>query len=175
MIVAADMNGLIAYGGKIPWSEKQDQLRFKALTTGHSVIMGRKTWDDLPPSKLPNRDKYIISSQPKENGVDSFWSTNLISAIQTAARVEKKDIWIIGGEQIYKQAIEYEIPDEIDLTILNYKWVEAIKEGNDKIETKRLPCIPLTYQVISEYPNIHVNHLFHRIYRRRSGRLYLDL
>lgn len=185
MIVACDLNGLIAYNGSIPWREPCDMKRFKNLTIGHSVITGRKTfesipapawnWDNRQPAPLPNRDKYVISSSfvSEYTSKDVFVHSSLISAIQSAAE-SKKDIWIIGGEQIYKQALDEEIPDEIDQTILDYKWVGEIQEAGKEPEIKRLPCIPLVYEMIAEYRDIEANHLRHRIYRRNSGKLYLD-
>jgi dihydrofolate reductase len=171
LIVACDLNGMIAYNGKIPWSEKKDQLRFKNLTTGHSVIMGRLTYDSLPPSKLPNRKKFVISSNSQPTTEDTSWHSSLEQAIEAANLEANRDIWIIGGEQVYAEALNKCIPDFIDETILDYAWAGEIGEV---AEIKRLPLIPRYYEVVSEHRNPEALHLRHRMYKRASGRLYLE-
>jgi dihydrofolate reductase len=80
-----------------------DLKRFKALTTGHTIIMGRKTFDSLPKGALPNRRNVVISRTVKElPGCDVYGS--LDEALQHCATDE--DIYIIGGASIYEQAMQ---------------------------------------------------------------------
>lgn len=60
LIVAHDENRVIGNEGKIPWNIPEDLKNFKKLTTGHVVVMGRKTWDSLPKKPLPNRDRKSV-------------------------------------------------------------------------------------------------------------------
>lgn len=65
LIVACDPEGGIGYKNKLPWDKIQGDLpRFKRLTEGKVVIMGRKTWDSLPVKPLPNRANYVVTSDP---------------------------------------------------------------------------------------------------------------
>jgi dihydrofolate reductase len=65
LIVASDPDGGIGYNNKLPWSNLQGDLpRFKKLTSGKIVVMGRNTWDSLPVKPLPNRANYVVTSKP---------------------------------------------------------------------------------------------------------------
>ena len=65
LIIACDPKGGIGFDGKLPWSKIEGDLpRFKALTTGKVVLMGRNTYDSLPKKPLPNRINWVKSSRP---------------------------------------------------------------------------------------------------------------
>jgi dihydrofolate reductase len=67
LILACDPNGGIGYQNRLPWSNIQGDLpRFKRLTDGQTVVMGRNTWDSLPKKPLPNRLNFVVSSRPLE-------------------------------------------------------------------------------------------------------------
>ncbi|MEO1746892.1 MAG: dihydrofolate reductase [Pseudomonadota bacterium] len=122
MIVAVSENGIIGRDGDMPWRLSSDLKRFKALTLGHPVIMGRKTFESIG-KPLPNRLNIVITR-------DMDWATDgamrvssLGAAIELAtANLESihdhadddadpdelpKEVFIIGGGQIYAQAIDY--------------------------------------------------------------------
>ena len=89
-IIACDPNGGIGYKGKLPWDKLEGDLpRFKSLTTGQKVIMGRKTWDSLPVKPLPNRTCIVLTSSifPVPEGV------HLVNNISS----DHEHAWIIGG------------------------------------------------------------------------------
>lgn len=166
MIVACDLNGLIGIGidNDLPWHNKTDLKRFKHLTKGHGVMMGRKTYESIPPTKkgekLPGRTKYVLSRTPKEGTEDVFWFTNVQEAIGKSE--ENKLTWVIGGEELYRSMLIMELPDFIDLTILN-------KEVKIPFEKKcsYLYNIPMVYRVTAEYQNPEDPLLWHRRYEKR--------
>jgi len=117
IIVAIDENRGIGKNGKIPWHLSTDLKRFKALTSGHTIIMGRKTWDSLPRKPLPDRINMIITRSPGfrvPSGVSI--STSLEEALVEAEENEQEEIFIIGGAQIFQQALDMGIIDRLYLT-----------------------------------------------------------
>lgn len=101
IIVAADLSNGIGKNGDIPWHFSDDFKYFKKCTSDSIVVMGRKTWDSLPKKPLPNRQNVVVS---KRFGI--LENTTVISNFDLNLLENKnKDIWIIGGESLYKQAI----------------------------------------------------------------------
>ncbi len=98
LIVAASRNGVIGVDGDLPWRLPDDLKRFKALTTGKPVIMGRKTWDSIG-RPLPNRQNIVITRNPafEAEGCDIVATPE--QAI--AAAGDSEELMIIGGGTIY--------------------------------------------------------------------------
>lgn len=101
------MNCSIGYKNELLFNIPQDKKYFKNLTTGKTIVMGRKTFDSLPVKPLPERENIVLSHNPSFSyeGVTVFHSTdNLFSYLR-----EKKteDIFIIGGEEIYSMMLPY--------------------------------------------------------------------
>lgn len=166
MIAACDLNGVIGHDNNLPWTNREDLLRFQELTMDSTVIMGRKTYDSLPVNKktgvkLAGRIKHVLSHQNGINTKDTMWFCDLNKAL--LACPSNRAIWIIGGESLYKLALNLYIPDFIDLTILNKITVTDTK----KISS--LPQIPYRYIVESEIQNKKDKILWHRHYIKRSG------
>ena len=111
IIAAASTNNVIGFNNKLIWNIPNDLKRFKELTLGHSVIMGRKTFESLP-NPLPKRRNIIITKNKdySRNGIE------VTSNIEDAIDLCKSDSqpFIIGGGEIYSQTIE--IVDKIELT-----------------------------------------------------------
>lgn len=114
-ILAVTKNGVIGNAGTMPWDMPSDLYRFKQLTSGHPVIMGRKTWQSLP-APLKNRTNIVVSRSLKPIDCSSFstpviFCTSLAEAMAVssveATKLKTRDVFIIGGEQIYKQAAPY--------------------------------------------------------------------
>jgi dihydrofolate reductase len=108
IVVAFAKNLAIGKDNKLLWRQKADMQYFKKLTQGKTVLMGKNTYLSLPKSfrPLPNRLNIVISSgEPVEIAENLVWYTSLDLALED---LKKKDeeIMIIGGAQIYKQAIE---------------------------------------------------------------------
>lgn len=100
VIVAHDEEGGIGKDGKLPWSLPEDLKRFKDLTYGHVIVMGRKTWDSLPIKPLPGRTNVVLSS----NNVEGAHKT-CKSLSEVIDLYPYEDLFIIGGERLYKEAI----------------------------------------------------------------------
>ena len=105
MIVAKAKNGVIGKGNKLPWHLKSDLLNFKKVTTGHHVLLGRKTFESLGGKPLPGRMHLVVSSQPGEASDNVLWFPSLFRAIKHAERQGEKELFIIGGAQVYRAAI----------------------------------------------------------------------
>jgi len=110
LIVAMAENRCIGKNNQMPWHISDDLKRFKALTTGHPVIMGRKTFESILGylgKPLPNRENIVISRSgfKNEHEVPSF--SDIDAAISYAKSVASDEIFIIGGAQIYTGSIQY--------------------------------------------------------------------
>lgn len=122
IIAAWDDNRLIGVGDKLPWSNKEDMKMFKKLTLNHAVVMGRKTWESLPPSfrPLPQRENIVVSRtldcKSMPDGAVSH--PDLASALEIASLAveDKSDVFIIGGAQIYKDALDLDLVDKMIIT-----------------------------------------------------------
>ena len=110
IIAAIARNRVIGKEGKLPWHISEDLKRFKRLTTGHAVLMGRKTFDALG-RPLPNRRNVVLSSTPVK-GVESFRS--IPEALNKLATEDV--VFVLGGGQIYSQLLEK--ADYLYLTII---------------------------------------------------------
>ena len=111
IIAAVSINNVIGNNNKLIWKLSNDLKRFKNLTTNHSVIMGRKTFETLP-NPLPDRDNIVITRDT------NYLKPNIqvCSSIEDAINLTKTDTqpFIIGGGEIYSQTIN--IVDKIELT-----------------------------------------------------------
>ena len=105
LIFARAANGVIGAHGTLPWHLPEDLAHFKRTTLGCPVIMGRKTWDSLPPKfrPLPGRVNIVITRQADwhENGAQPFAS--LDDALRFCEQFE--EVWVIGGAQLFAQAL----------------------------------------------------------------------
>lgn len=175
-IIAADPTGVIGVNNTLPWRYKADMARFKALTSNSTVIMGRKTFESIPQPKsgpmLPTRLVYVITrdiSRVTSTRPD-YVATTIENAIHAARTAEKtgsgsSQIWIIGGAQVYVEAVGKGYVDEIDYTLV--PAVQSIPEGAEVI---RLPETFLNgFYLIDETPNFEDPQLIHRTYRRCSS------
>ena len=111
IIAAVSINNVIGNNNKLIWKLSNDLKRFKNLTTNHSVIMGRKTFESLP-NPLPDRDNIVITRDTNY----SKPNIQVCSSIEDAINLTKTDTqpFIIGGGEIYSQTIN--IVDKIELT-----------------------------------------------------------
>jgi dihydrofolate reductase len=112
IIVATSKNKVIGNNNKLIWKLSSDLKRFKELTTGHPVVMGRKTYESIG-RPLPNR-RNIIITRNLEYRVDDC---EIVSSLDEALLLTKNDCFIIGGGEIYKQSLE--VADKIYLTLVH--------------------------------------------------------
>jgi dihydrofolate reductase len=101
LIWAQSTSGVIGRSGAIPWRLPEDLARFKKLTLGHTVVMGRRTWESLPHGvrPLPGRRNVVLSRHADYLADGATVVTTLGDALTG------DDIWVIGGEQIYALAM----------------------------------------------------------------------
>jgi dihydrofolate reductase len=111
LIVAAAENGVIGRHGAIPWRLPEDLRRFKALTMGHAIVMGRKTWDSLPKTPLPGRTNIVVTRQRSWQAEGALSAASLDAALKAAG---SGPVFVIGGEQIYREALP--LATRIELT-----------------------------------------------------------
>jgi dihydrofolate reductase len=111
IIAAIARNRVIGKDGKLPWHLPEDLARFKQLTTGHTIIMGRRTFDSLE-NPLPHRTNIVITSRVI-NGVKSYPSLGF--ALQ--ALKNEKEVFVIGGGRLYAEALK--LADELRLTLVD--------------------------------------------------------
>ena len=106
-IVAVDENWGIGYNGDLLEHIPEDLKYFKQLTSGNTIVMGRKTWDSLPKKPLPNRFNVVITSQERHfEEMTAFIPFS--EAVSRLKHSPKEDDWfIIGGGQIYKELLPY--------------------------------------------------------------------
>ena len=160
IIVAVSENNVIGKDNKLIWHLPDDLKRFKRLTSGHSIIMGRKTFESFP-GLLPNRKHIVMSKKLNKNFhkdvavVDSF--KDAINATE-----DDKNPFIIGGGEIYKLALELNVVDRIYLTrvhhksdgdtffpyLENEKWKEIDRSIYKKDEKHKYDFTFLTYEKI---------------------------
>jgi dihydrofolate reductase len=112
-IVAKSENNVIGIDNKLPWHLKADLQNFKKITMGHHMLMGRKTFESIGKA-LPGRMSLVISSASHANQDSVFWFTSIFRAIKQAERSGESELFIIGGEQIFKGALS--LCDRIYLT-----------------------------------------------------------
>ncbi len=141
LIWAQSTSGVIGRDGTIPWRLPEDLARFKELTMGHTVVMGRRTWESLPRSvrPLPGRRNVVITRDPdyRADGAD------VVTSIEAA--LAEPQTWVIGGSEIYHLALpaatRCEVTEvEIDLRledddalapVLDESWVGTSGDWHD--------------------------------------------
>ena len=114
VIAAVAKNRAIGFENKLIYWLPNDLKRFKALTTGHTIIMGRNTFLSLPKGALPNRRNIVLSRSTKD-----FPGCDVYSSLEEALKhcTPDEDIYIIGGASVYRQALK--IADRLCLTEIN--------------------------------------------------------
>lgn len=120
LIVAVAENRAIGDKGNLLWHLSSDLKRFKAITTGHTIIMGRKTYDSLPNGALPNRRNIVVSRQLKR-----LKDAEVYSDIDEALKATSDEdiVYIIGGGEIYKET--FPRADELHITLVHKSYPEA--------------------------------------------------
>jgi dihydrofolate reductase len=102
-IAAVARNGVIGADGDIPWRIPEDWRRFKRLTTGQVLVMGRKTWASIG-RPLPGRTTYVVTRDRMWRGEDVYAVPSLDEAFAAAAAREPATVYVAGGGEIYRAA-----------------------------------------------------------------------
>ena len=113
LIWAQASNGVIGRDGIMPWHLPEDLAHFRSMTTGGTVIMGRKTWDSIPEKfrPLPGRRNIVITRQDKWRAKGAETAGSLPEALDLCSTTQR--IWVIGGAETYSQALPYASTAEI--------------------------------------------------------------
>ena len=149
LIVAVDENWGIGYQNKLLYWLPNDLKRFKQLTTGHTIIMGRLTFESLPKGALPNRRNVVLSRNGQAfPDAETFPSLDL--ALDSCTSDE--EVYIIGGAQVYAQSLSYadrlcltevhDTPAQADAffpTFNKIDWTETFVEEHDTDEKHAFP------------------------------------
>jgi dihydrofolate reductase len=113
LIVAASDRGVIGRAGGLPWRLSADLRRFKSLTMGHALILGRKTWDSIG-RPLPGRRMIVVSRGEPALPDGVLRAASFEAALEQARRIEGEETFVIGGAAIYEAALA--LVDRIYLT-----------------------------------------------------------
>lgn len=109
LIYAQAANGVIGRDNALPWHLPEDLAHFKRCTSGHPVVMGRKTWDSLPPAfrPLPGRLNIVVTRQADWQAEGAAVAGSLAAAVELARKHTGAgaQVWVIGGAQIYAAAL----------------------------------------------------------------------
>lgn len=164
LIYARAANGVIGANNTLPWHLPEDLAHFKRTTLGCPVIMGRKTWDSLPPKfrPLPGRPNVVVTRQASWQAQGAQTAASLDAALALCAQAP--DTWVIGGAQIYAQALPLAhsvVVTEIDLQVegdafapeLGAQWVEAQRQSH--ISATGLPFSFVNYRRSAPAPLLH--------------------
>jgi len=149
MIMATADNGVIGVNSDLPWRMPKDLKRFKEITTGHPIIMGRKTHESIG-RPLPNRYNIVITQNPLgyiwEKGV--FVARSMSEAWEQAIHIDGVEGFVIGGAQIYRESIS-----EIDRLYLTE--VHCSPQGDTRFDSWRTLAWKTTHQQFGVDNGIH--------------------
>ncbi len=113
LIAAVDEDGGIGLDNQIPWHLPADLARFKEVTMGHHLVVGRKTFQSIG-SALVGRQMIILTRNPEFEAPECFTAANLDEALARAESAGEKEVFIIGGAEIYQEALP--LADRLYLT-----------------------------------------------------------
>jgi dihydrofolate reductase len=141
LIYARAANGVIGVDGHLPWHLPEDLAHFKRTTLGCPVIMGRKTWDSLPPKfrPLPGRTNIVVTHQKNWHEIGAQPAYSLREALLLCE--QSSDVWIIGGAQLYALAeplassavvteIDQDFAGDAYAPALGSQWRETAREAH---------------------------------------------
>jgi dihydrofolate reductase len=141
LVAAVAANGVIGRDGQLPWRIPEDLAHFRRVTTGHVVVMGRKTFESMG-RPLPRRTNIVVTRRPDWVADGVVVAHSLESALETASTYDG-DVMVIGGGEIYRQAMAYadaqvltEVHDSPDgdahfPTFDADEWLEVEREKHD--------------------------------------------
>jgi dihydrofolate reductase len=144
IIVAIAQNNAIGKENQLLWHISEDLKRFKILTTGHTIVMGKRTFESLPIRPLPNRRSVVITDIPGEKIEGCVMAYSIDEAVEL---MEKgKENFIIGGGSVYRQFLP--LADKLYLTLVNKdfeadtffpeidysEWIEDVRENGPETD-----------------------------------------
>jgi dihydrofolate reductase len=124
LIWAQDRKGAIGKDNLLPWRLPEDLRKFKELTSGHLVVMGRNTWESLPRKPLPGRTNLVLTSSPKAvSSAGALPVASLKAAVELASALRPNRLFMIGGGRVYQEALA--IADLVYLTRVETEVADA--------------------------------------------------
>ena len=125
IVVAVSDNNAIGAGGALLWHLPKDMKYFKEITTGHHVLMGRKTWESIPPKFRPLSDRVniVVTRQMDFKADGAVVVKNLDDGIELAKKAGEQELMVIGGGEIYKQV--FPKTDKVYLTKVHATFIDA--------------------------------------------------
>ncbi|WP_432496943.1 dihydrofolate reductase [Kineococcus gypseus] len=138
---AQSADGVIGAGGALPWRVPEDMAHFQRLTTGATVLMGRATWQSLPPRyrPLPRRRNVVLTRDPAFAAEGAEVAHDLDTALDEAAALG--DVWVCGGGQVYRAAMartERLVVTDVDVHVEGDTTAPEIGPG--WVLTSQEPC-----------------------------------
>ncbi len=123
IIAAMGKGHQIGYNGSLPWRIRDDLKMFSAVTSNHTLLMGRKTFDSIGGKPLPNRTNIVVSQNTnfKPNGCLVY--SNIETAVESAKQMRSDELFVCGGSSIYKYFIENNLVGKMYLTFVEYDGV----------------------------------------------------
>ena len=158
IIAAVSPQGVIGVSGRMPWHYSDDLKRFKRVTLGSTVIMGRLTWESLATKPLVGRRNVVITASKLE-GVECFPS------LEAALATCEGDVWFIGGTRVFEEAMRF--ADTIDLA-----YVPDAIGPEGAVYFPEIPETDWEAGPLETHPDDP--RLMHRVYRRRKRALVLS-
>ncbi|WP_406085951.1 dihydrofolate reductase [Kitasatospora purpeofusca] len=135
LIWAQTPDGVIGADNTMPWHLPEDLAHFKATTLGRPVVMGRRTWESLPPRfrPLPGRRNIVVTRNPEWSADGADRAGSLEEALELAAAEPGlgtgAETWVIGGGQLYRQAVDRAVTlsvTEVDLSVPGDTYAPAV-------------------------------------------------
>lgn len=142
LILACDPSGGIGYKNKLPWTNlRGDLFRFRQLTTGQTIVMGRNTWESLPKKPLPNRTNIVVTSRP---------IPDTVCLRQVADLANYPSAWLIGGASLVNSA--WDLVDSVHLSLTHNHYtcdtfIDLVKLQQDFVMEYSEQCADHDYQI----------------------------
>jgi dihydrofolate reductase len=151
LIYARARNGVIGADGGLPWHLPEDLAHFKRTTDGCPVVMGRHTWDSLPPRfrPLPGRMNIVCTRQPDWSAEGAHPASSLRDALALCAMAPH--VWVIGGAQLYREAEPHAVRavvTEIDADFPGDAFAPSLDDGWERVsQSAHQSASGLAYQI----------------------------
>ena len=153
-IVAISRNNVIGRDGHLPWHLSADLKRFKAITTGHSIILGRKNYDDIG-RPLPNRTNYVLTRNANFEAPGCIVCNSLAQAVESAQSSGESECFIIGGAAVYREAMPLvkkmyvtRVESDVDGDVFFPEWGEGWRKvSEERFEADEKNDFPTVFEV----------------------------
>ena len=140
-IVAVSENNVIGRDGHLPWHLSADLKRFKAITSGHAIILGRKNYDDIG-RPLPNRTNYVLTRNKDFQAPGCIVCSSLGEAIEAARAAGETECFIIGGAAVYREAMPQVEKLYLTRVLSHVEGDVFFPEWNDKFQKESAESFP---------------------------------